>query len=771
MSLAALIAFVVLLCGMVARVNSAYSAVAKPLEFYLHNFDIPVSVAGLQAKYVMNTTRLFKFLTQQDAYANSFYKPVGLPKIDVGFYLYPNFAGPVTINGQWQVFLWVNGSAYKPTVFSLDFQEITVGGDLLWDSGALNPTVTSTIAQYTDVPVYNYNLLVTLSHNFTAGTTLHVQAEVNAGSSADTRIWYDSPLYPSKVILPAQDYARASSIKTYAYDNSEISLFYYNWSDNQRIVIVRANVTDPFGGYDVFKVNSTIFDPTGHAVINNTDMTRVTDGQWMVGYSHVYEINWTYSTNATLGDYTVIVTVIDNNGYYRNIDEGSYSPFIEEGIQIFTIGIIVYYDPSFLITDDLNDPLPSAQVYITWRNGTTDTFPRYTSGEGFINLMGIVATSNIGFTILWKDIIVQQTTVQINSNGPYTIKTRVYQLTVQVNANNGATINGAYVVLYGQSGAGYALKVTDAIGHAIFKMPEGTYRIDVNYATNYWLTAVNANASDTIQLEESTVKNMILSGFPPAVWSTVGFLLLLVTIIVTALIVISIWLVARARATRTAMSQRLATIEELGRWVGHDLRNPLTGISGAIYYLKKRYGASMDDKGMEMVNTIEAAIAYSDKIVKDLLEYSEKIKLDLQEATPQSLVRDALSIVKLPENVKLIDLTEDQPRIMVDVGRLKRVFVIVIKNAVEAMPEGGKLTIKSTNAGDSVRFSCSDTGVGMSKEMLEKIWSPLFTTKAKGMGFGLPVCKRFIEAHGGSISVESILGKGTTFIISIPIRA
>jgi signal transduction histidine kinase len=612
---------------------------------------------------------------------------------------------------------------------------------------------------------------VTLSHNFTAGTTLHVQAEVNAGSLADTRIWYDSPLYPSKIILPAQDYARASSIKTYAYDNSEVTLFYPDWSDSQRMVIVRANVTDPFGGYDIFKVNSTILDPAGNAVINNTDMTGVSDRQWMVSYAKVYEVNWTYPTNATLGDYTVIVTVIDNNGYYRSIDSSSLSPFIEENTRSFTIGIIVYYDPSFLITDDLNDPLPNAQVYITWPNGTTDTFPKYTSSEGFINLTGIVATSNIDFAILWKGITVQQTTVQVDSDGPYTVKTRVYQLTVQVSANNGATINGVYVVLYGQSGVGYELEVTSAIGHAIFKMPEGTYRIDVRYASNYWLTAVNANASDTVQLKEFTVKNMVLVGFLPAIWSTVGFLLLLLTIIVVALIVISILLVARAHATKTAMSQRLATIEELSGWVGHDLRNPLTGIAGAIYYLKTHYGASMDDKGREMVNTIEGAIAYSDKIVKDLQEYSGKIKLDLQEATPQSLTKNALSTAKLPDNVKLIDLTEDQPKIMVDDGRLKRVFANVIKNAIEAMPEGGKLTIKSANAGDNVRFSFSDTGVGMSKEMLEKIWNPLFTTKAKGMGFGLPICKRFIEAHGGSISVESALGKGTTFIMSIPIRA
>ncbi len=337
-SLTALIIFVIFSCYMAPSAKSAYTAAAKPMEFYLHSSDTPVDVAGLQTKYVMNTTRSFMFLTPQDAYANSFYKPADQPKITVDYFLYPNFAGPVSISGLWQVSLWINGSAYKPTRFSLYFQEITVGGVTLWNETAQDCTVTSPIGAYIDVPVYNYNLSTPLSHNFTVGTTLHVQAEVNTGASADARIWYDSPFYPSKVILPAQDYARPDSVKTFSYENSETTLFRHDWNDSQRIVTIRTNVTDPFGGYDIFKVNSTIFDPSGNAVIDNADMTRVSDGQWISTYAHVYELDWPYPLNATQGNYTVVVTVIDNNGYYHNVDSGSYSPFEEEGTKVFTIG-------------------------------------------------------------------------------------------------------------------------------------------------------------------------------------------------------------------------------------------------------------------------------------------------------------------------------------------------------------------------------------------------------------------------------------------------
>lgn len=520
----------------VPPVESSYTGVAKPMEFYFHHVDTPVTVAGLQTKYVMNTTREFSFSTLQEAYTHSFYKPIGLPKIVVVFYLYPNLAGPVVFNGTWQVFVWLNGSAYKPTGFALAFREITVGGLVLWDSGLLNPTVTSSIGEYIDVPVYNYNLSVPLAHAFNADTTLLVELEVNAGSSADTRIWYDSPLYPSKVILPAEDYARPVSIKTYSADDSETTLFHYNWSESWRRVVVRANVTDPYGGYDIYRVDITILDPAGNPVLEDAEMTRMSDGQWQVNYIHLFEASWSYPTTAALGNYTIIVAVIDNNGYYHNVDSGSFEPFVEEENHTFAIGVVVYYDPTFVITDDADDPLPNAQVYITWTNGTTDTLPRYTSTNGLINLTQVSA-GDYGFTVLWKDAVVKQTTVHVDSDGPYTIKTRVYQLTVQVYGRNGMPVHGAYVIVNTQSGVGYGLDTTDKTGKALFRLPSGTYQISAYYTSDYWLTVVRASATESISVTASTSKNLVLTDFPPAVWSTTLFWLLMASALAAAVAV------------------------------------------------------------------------------------------------------------------------------------------------------------------------------------------------------------------------------------------
>ncbi|MEM3697135.1 MAG: GAF domain-containing protein [Candidatus Bathyarchaeia archaeon] len=217
-------------------------------------------------------------------------------------------------------------------------------------------------------------------------------------------------------------------------------------------------------------------------------------------------------------------------------------------------------------------------------------------------------------------------------------------------------------------------------------------------------------------------------------------------------------------------AQRLAVIGELAGMVGHDLRNPLTSIAGAQYYLKKRLSLEANDRIRDMLDLIERNIAYSNKIINDLLDYSREIELEISESTPKELVKEALRLVEIPKNVQVLDLAKNKPKIRVDTEKIRRVFVNLIRNAVEAMPKGGKITIKSRAVGENLEMIFADTGIGMSKQTLEKLWTPLFTTKAKGMGFGLAICKRFVEAHGGSISVKSALGKGTTFTVTIPIQ-
>jgi sensor domain CHASE-containing protein len=218
------------------------------------------------------------------------------------------------------------------------------------------------------------------------------------------------------------------------------------------------------------------------------------------------------------------------------------------------------------------------------------------------------------------------------------------------------------------------------------------------------------------------------------------------------------------------MEERVNTIGEIAGMIGHDLRNPLTGISSASYYLKRKYSSVMDEKGQDMIEVIEKDVNYSNKIVSDLLEYSRPIQLDLQETNPKSAVAEARSHVDFPKNVQLIDFTKSTPVIKIDVDKMKRVFINLINNAVDAMPKGGKLTVTSEKANGTIKFSFADTGTGISEENMKKLFGPLFTTKAKGMGLGLAICMRIVKAHDGGISVESAVDKGTTFTITIPVE-
>jgi signal transduction histidine kinase len=223
-----------------------------------------------------------------------------------------------------------------------------------------------------------------------------------------------------------------------------------------------------------------------------------------------------------------------------------------------------------------------------------------------------------------------------------------------------------------------------------------------------------------------------------------------------------------ANAFEDSMDQRLEAMNEVSRMVGHDLRNPLTGIKGAAYILKKNYGATLDEKGSAQIKVINDCVEYSDKIVKDLLEYSCKINLEKTKTNPRSLIDGALATLVVPGNISVMNEVGDDSTLMVDTGRMQRVFGNLIKNACDAMPDGGELKISSREVNRQTAFAFSDTGVGMSEDTLKKLWAPFFTTKAKGMGVGLSICKKIVEAHSGTIEVKSTLRKGTTFTVFLP---
>ena len=221
-------------------------------------------------------------------------------------------------------------------------------------------------------------------------------------------------------------------------------------------------------------------------------------------------------------------------------------------------------------------------------------------------------------------------------------------------------------------------------------------------------------------------------------------------------------------------SERLATIGQTAGMVGHDLRNPLQSITGELYLAKCEVESlpqsELKSNLQESIQVIEEQAVYMDKIVSDLQAFVRPVRIDKQPISLNELVTAVLASVAIPENINInVCMKADFPQVKADPQLLKRVLINLVTNAVQAMPDGGKLTISAeVNSQGQVVVTVEDTGVGIPEKIKTQIFTPLFTTKPRGQGFGLAVCKRVIEAHGGSINFESQEGKGAKFTIQFP---
>jgi len=220
-------------------------------------------------------------------------------------------------------------------------------------------------------------------------------------------------------------------------------------------------------------------------------------------------------------------------------------------------------------------------------------------------------------------------------------------------------------------------------------------------------------------------------------------------------------------------SEKLAAIGQLASGVGHELRNPLGAIKNAGFYIRRRITntdlPNTEPRVMEFLGIIDEEVNSANKVITDLLGFSRVGKPTVAPANIAGIIEDALKYIPVPENVALVkDINNDLPMAIVDGDQIKQVFHNIALNALQAMPEGGRLDIKASDKGKFVEVEFIDTGGGIPEEIKKKIFDPLFTTKAKGVGLGLSVCKTIIEHHEGEIKMKSQAGKGTTFTLSLP---
>lgn len=222
-------------------------------------------------------------------------------------------------------------------------------------------------------------------------------------------------------------------------------------------------------------------------------------------------------------------------------------------------------------------------------------------------------------------------------------------------------------------------------------------------------------------------------------------------------------------------SERLVVIGQTAGMVGHDLRNPLQTLVGELFLAKNEVDLLEDTEArsnmQESIRVIEEQVSYMDKIVSDLQAFVQPVRIEKKIINLQELVSNILSTITIPSNVKTQTQIQGKiPQIQADGQLLRRVLINLITNAIQAMPYGGKLQLAADVNSEQVQITVRDTGVGIPERIKSQIFTPLFTTKPRGQGFGLAVCKRVIEAHGGTITFESTEGKGAEFTINIPVH-
>ena len=232
--------------------------------------------------------------------------------------------------------------------------------------------------------------------------------------------------------------------------------------------------------------------------------------------------------------------------------------------------------------------------------------------------------------------------------------------------------------------------------------------------------------------------------------------------------------------------ERLAVLGQLAGGVAHELRNPLGAISNAAYFLNM-VTEEPEPEVKEMLEIMEKEVRTSERIISSLLDFAHPKPPIRRIVDVNEVVRETLSRAAVPDNIEVVrQLEEPLPVLLADPDQLVQVFGNIILNAVQAMtlpsavgtPDGGRLVVRSGVSGRSdpagrpewVVVSFTDTGVGIPEENLDKIFEPLFSTKAKGIGFGLALVKTLVEANGGSIEVQSEVGKGSTFTVKLPAR-
>ncbi len=221
-------------------------------------------------------------------------------------------------------------------------------------------------------------------------------------------------------------------------------------------------------------------------------------------------------------------------------------------------------------------------------------------------------------------------------------------------------------------------------------------------------------------------------------------------------------------------AEHLSAIGQLARNIAHEIRNPLNFISLSIDHIRKKYTPETErekEQFESLINSIKQEIQRLNKLVGDFLDYGKSMKLNFQNTNIEALIDEILDLVKVKaekDNIRINFQKSGIPSLSVDPELIKTCILNIILNSFQAMPDGGELDIETNTVNNKVQITIRDTGIGVSKENIQRIFEPFYSTKSTGLGLGLAMTKRVIEEHGGKVDFKSEEGKGSIMTVILP---